>query len=119
MPLAFVALAAFILFVGWPCPLRLATGLPCPTCGLTRATRLVLRGDFAAATAMHPLVWLVMLLAAAFAGIEIVGYWRSGRWGASVRTRWACMGLLVTALLLVALWLARFAGCFGGPVPPT
>lgn len=116
MLLAIGALAAFILFVGWPCPLHLATGLPCPTCGLTRATRLLLRGDFTAATVMHPLVWLVLSVAVIFAGIEIAGYLRSGAWGTSMRMRFTRMILVVVALLLFALWVARFAGAFGGPV---
>src|SRR5262249_27662181 len=40
---------ALLLLAGlpWPCPLKLVTGLPCPTCGMTRAARAALHGDFA------------------------------------------------------------------------
>ncbi len=44
---------------GWPdlpglgCPLRQLTGIPCPTCFLTRATCASLRGDWQAALDLH------------------------------------------------------------------
>ncbi|MGL6133267.1 MAG: DUF2752 domain-containing protein [Prochlorococcaceae cyanobacterium] len=38
---------------GWPCPLRALTGIPCPTCFLTRATELALRGDLGGSLAQH------------------------------------------------------------------
>ena len=38
---------------GWSCPLRALTGIPCPTCFLTRATELALRGDLQAAVRWH------------------------------------------------------------------
>ncbi|MCP9792196.1 DUF2752 domain-containing protein [Vulcanococcus limneticus Candia 3F8] len=38
---------------GFACPLRALTGIPCPTCFLTRATAASLRGDFGEALALH------------------------------------------------------------------
>lgn len=38
------------------CPLKRFTGVPCPACGSTRAVLRALRGDFAGAWAMQPLV---------------------------------------------------------------
>lgn len=38
---------------GFACPLRALTGLPCPTCFLTRATAASLRGDFGEALTLH------------------------------------------------------------------
>jgi hypothetical protein len=38
-----------IFFVMPPCPLHAFTGLYCPGCGATRATRALLHGDFIAA----------------------------------------------------------------------
>ena len=87
---------------GWACPLRALTGIPCPTCFLTRATELALRGDLDGAVAQHafgPLLavgllgWSLAALGqrrllpqvgrpwrpgwpgAAAAGLALLGYW--------------------------------------------
>lgn len=112
-----LAVLAFAFFVTWRCPLAAVAHVPCPGCGLTRAARLVAHGDFAAATAMHPLVWLVAPLVLGFAAIEVMGYAKTRRWGASKRVPHGTALLVVTALLLFAVWIARFFGAFGGPVP--
>jgi hypothetical protein len=108
--------AVLILGVGYSCPIKLVAGVPCPTCGITRACRLVLRGDFGGATRMHPLVWLAVPVVALLLGVELVGYARTHTWGASRRLRGADALMVTTAALLFALWIARFAGYFGGPV---
>ena len=108
--------AVLILGIGYSCPIKLVAGVPCPTCGITRACRLVLHGDFAEATAMHPLVWVAVPVVVLFLGVELVGYARTSAWGASRRLRGGDALMVGTAALLFALWLARFAGLFGGPV---
>lgn len=47
---------------GWICPLKAATGLPCPGCGLTRASIWLVKGDIGAALKLH-----------AFAPVAIIG----------------------------------------------
>ncbi len=37
----------------WRCPLRLVTGIPCPTCGLTRSLTASLAGEWQRAFAEH------------------------------------------------------------------
>jgi Protein of unknown function (DUF2752) len=101
----------------WPCPVATLFGVPCPTCGMTRATKLAVHGELGAATAMHPLVWVVVPLFFAFFALELVGYVRRGEWGASSRVPGATAVMVVTAVLLFAVWLARFLGALGGPVP--
>jgi hypothetical protein len=101
--------------VGWPCPLRALTGFPCPACGLTRATRHAIHGDVAAATSMHPLVWLVVPVVAAFVAVEVVGFVRTGAWGSSARVKGSNVVMVGTAALMFVVWIARFFGAFGGP----
>ena len=117
-PLAVTAIAALVLFVGWPCPIRALFGVPCPTCGVTRATRLALSGDLGGAWRMHPLFAIAVPFAASAIAIEIVGYVREGRWGRVARLRGSKAALAVVATLPFGVWIARFAGAFGGPVPP-
>jgi hypothetical protein len=97
-----VALAAFLLFspFAWPCPMRFILGIPCPTCGLTRAVRLALHGDFSGATRMHPL-WFVLVPFVACAFRKHPG---------------RVLSAVVLAALLV-VWVARFWGAWGGPAP--
>ncbi|RNC94555.1 MAG: DUF2752 domain-containing protein [Synechococcus sp. YX04-3] len=38
---------------GWACPLRALTGVPCPTCFLTRATAAALSGDLHGSIQWH------------------------------------------------------------------
>jgi len=52
------------LLPGFSCPLRALTGIPCPTCFLTRATTLALHGDLGNSLKLHafgPLVAGVLL----------------------------------------------------------
>ncbi len=50
---------------GWLCPMKAATGVPCPGCGLTRAAAALFRGDLSASLRTHayaPLIVLALLL---------------------------------------------------------
>ncbi len=114
--LAFVA----VLVSGLPtCPAATLLGVPCPGCGLTRATLAALRGDFHMAFRLHP---LFVVLAPAFAGAVIVAALATVRGPSAVAFVNRVPSWLVTALGVVltlaslGLWLARFFGFFGGPV---
>ena len=47
------------------CPLRAVTGIPCPSCGLTRALAYLEHGHLAQALTFHPFSPLILLLALA------------------------------------------------------
>lgn len=44
------------------CPVYNLFGIPCLSCGMTRAWSSALRGDLAEAIAYHPMFWIVILL---------------------------------------------------------
>jgi Protein of unknown function (DUF2752) len=57
------------------CPLRAVTGVPCPSCGLTRALAHLERGHLAEAVRLHPfapLLFLLVLALAAMLAFELV-----------------------------------------------
>ena len=96
------AVVGSALELGTLCPLRRATGVPCPLCGLTSGVWAAAQGDLPAAVAAHPLALPALgLLAVAWTpwGPEVVeGLGRHGR------------AILV---LLAVVWVARLLGLFG------
>ena len=55
------------LGLAWPqCPFLAMTGLPCLTCGATRATFAFVRGDFLSALSWNPLAFLALMGVAVF-----------------------------------------------------
>ena len=56
-----LAICAFYLSIG--CPIRFFTGICCPGCGMTRALYYFLKLDFATAFQMHPLIFIMPLVA--------------------------------------------------------
>ena len=63
MLLAGGALAFLPLHPNFVCPIRAATGVPCPTCGLTTSIKSCLRLDMGAAFAANPAGPLAILFA--------------------------------------------------------
>ncbi|HEY2711981.1 MAG TPA: DUF2752 domain-containing protein [Chthoniobacterales bacterium] len=64
-----VALLGFWLSLGLPtphCAFRSLTGLPCPTCGATRAAWQFLHGHFLASFLFNPLAFLAYCIVVAF-----------------------------------------------------
>lgn len=59
--LLFLGIAVFYLLTG--CPSRVWFGIACPGCGMSRAIEAVLKLDFALAMEMHPLVFLLPVVA--------------------------------------------------------
>jgi len=131
---ALLSALAIALWMEVPlCPLAGSFGIPCPGCGLTRATLALLRGDLHAALHFHPLVFILTPLFVGFMLAAMLEFLRgpvaapleTASAPRRVRIRFALPPRVTTAgaaLLLavtLAIWLLRFAGYFGGPVPVT
>lgn len=105
------------------CPMATVLGIPCPGCGLTRATLALLHGDVRGALALHPLVFVLAPLFGAALASTAWSYVRGpGRaqkpnaWLASRQASWLGALLLVATL---GVWGVRFLGYLGGPAPVT
>ena len=93
---------------GWSCPLRALSGIPCPTCFLTRATGLALRGDWHGSLQQHA---FGPLLACGLVGWALLALRQRRLWPrlnlgpATNRVSKSTLVLLASALL--AYWLLR------------
>lgn len=113
------AVSALLLVPFWrllvpllpPCGFRVMTGLPCPTCGTTRAGLALLAGDIPTALACNP--------GAAVAGLMFLG-------GGAVAAGWALLRAPMPVLLpggsrlrvvLIAAFLANWAYLLVAAVP--
>ena len=99
---AIVALALYFLFFKYilhsMCPMVLATGYPCPGCGMTRAAFCGLRLDFAGAWETHPFIFPIIVLAAVFCWNRYV----SGKKRQPVLRK--CVTVLAVAMILFYFW---------------
>ena len=92
--------------------------IPCPGCGMTRAVKLLLAGDWRGSLHMHPLALPVIAAGATFA---LATVWTTYVYGwpmvhKSRLGRAALVGLGVVYAASIVLWGLRWLGCFGGPV---
>ncbi len=104
------------------CPSARMLGQPCPGCGLTRATMAALHGHLSEAFHFHPLFFL----AAPFhVGALLYGSWlllapaslQPSNDQLFTSGKRIGQAYIVITTLLILLWVARFFGAFGGPVP--
>lgn len=105
------------------CPSRGLLGIPCPGCGLTRATEALVMGDFHAVLHFHPLAPLLSplvvfsVLRATSRSAGLIGPNQLDPLGKVPSWFWAIFGVAI-----LGLWIARMAGFFGGlpdPIDPT
>lgn len=72
----------------WPCVLRSISGIPCITCGMSRAWLCALRLDIAGAFGHHPMFWAIPVLI--LFGLYDGKLFRNPRWN-----RWSLALLLI------------------------
>jgi hypothetical protein len=86
---------------------------------MTRATLAALRGDLREAVHLHPLAPIIVPLLFAYGAVHAIAYVRHGFsdvdriWS----SRWLDRALIALFVAMIALWVARFFGAFGGPAP--
>ncbi|WP_437301796.1 DUF2752 domain-containing protein [Sorangium sp. So ce388] len=117
---AVAALLGLLVACGVPiCPFAIVTRHPCPGCGLTRATLALAHGRVAEALHFHPLSPIMAPLVIAALAYNAAIYVKDGRVAAteSVQGAWVTRLGVALAVLMVTVWVARFFGAFGGPVP--
>lgn len=113
------AMAAVVL-IGLPlCPMATLLHIPCPGCGMTRATLAALHGHFADSFHVHPLGMLFSPLLAIYFAAHAISYIRHGtsRVDELLVGKWVDRALLVLLVAMFGVWIARFFGAFGGPAP--
>lgn len=97
------------------CPAKLLTGVPCPGCGLTRATLSMVHLQFDEMLSFHPLAPLItpMIAWMALRPALVAGGWIGREAFDPFRRvpRWLWASLLV---LVLGVWVARLLGGFGG-----
>lgn len=95
-----------VLAVPYVCPVRAAAGIPCPTCGMTRAFVALARGDPGAAVAASPLGALVAAGAWAFAVAAAARLALGAPWpGLQARAARTAVAAGLLALLANWAWL--------------
>lgn len=103
-----------------PCAFATLFHQPCPGCGSTRAVYALLAGDFGALLRFNPLGPVAALLTFV-AGVQaVVLTLLDGdlhRFGEGPVGRTTKRALMAVAALEVVVWIARFFGFLGGPVP--
>lgn len=93
---------------------------PCPGCGLTRAAHLFLDGQIAASLHMHPLVVPIILSHVVLAVATVHATWTTGTPFYFYQTKLGRASLWFIGCVYgaaILLWIARFFGALGGPVP--
>jgi Protein of unknown function (DUF2752) len=110
------ALGALIIWGPAMCPMNTVLGIPCPGCGLTRASLALLHGEIGVAAALHPLVFVLLPVFVVMLVEDVWHFVRGRRLALLARIPNKVWWPIFFSVL--ALWLGRFAGLFGGPVDP-
>jgi hypothetical protein len=103
-----------------PCGFARLFHTPCPGCGSTRAMLALFEGDVHGMLRFNPLAPFMTLIVAVVAAQAVVSLLRTGTFrevGTGAMATALSRGALVIAILEFVVWIARFQGFLGGPVP--
>jgi hypothetical protein len=111
--LAAIVAAASATGVG-VCPWAMIMRVPCPGCGMSRAASALAHGDVALASSLNPTAILTVPSSVALVAFFTLSYLYDGRLRANAPIPKAVA--LTTIAVLMAVWIARALGAFGGAV---
>jgi len=115
------AASALPVAAGWQrCTVATLFHHPCPGCGMTRALRLLAAGDLQGSLRMHPLALPALLAAGMLVASTVWATYALGTPFVVHRSRFGRAAIAVASVvyaLVFLLWVARWLGYFGGPVP--
>ena len=93
---------------GWPCPLIHALGIPCPGCGLSRATMFLFEGHLREAVTLHAFAPVLAVALAIITICTLAPQRRIERLVTGTETLERYTGLSIFLLGgLIVYWLAR------------
>ncbi len=118
--LAWATVPLTVLLSKQSCSVATVFHRPCPGCGLTRATLLMMHGHVGESLTMHPLAVPMIACWAAIALATIRATWRDGVPWFFFRERFGRLAVYATSVAyvaLIALWALREFGFCGGRVP--
>ncbi len=104
-------LHGLLMFLGlpsWQCPIRDGLGLPCPGCGLSRATAALFHGDWRTSLNYHafaPLFLVAFLVIAGATFLPSSPRHRLIEWISWIECRTGITAILL--IIFVLYWLAR------------
>jgi cellulose synthase/poly-beta-1,6-N-acetylglucosamine synthase-like glycosyltransferase len=98
----------FLRLPGWQCPIFHALGVPCPGCGLSRATLLLVQGHFKEALTMHAFAPLLIVALTVMTFCAIAPRKQTELLAAPTETFERYTGITILVLSgLILYWLVR------------
>ena len=95
--MALVVVYFIIMLKFFPgCWIKKIFGIPCPTCGMTRAWFAAFRLDFGRAFSMHPMFWSVPIL--------VLYVLAEGKPLKNEKLNWTILGIILAGFMINYLW---------------
>ncbi|ADL53769.1 DUF2752 domain-containing protein [Clostridium cellulovorans] len=104
-----LALIMAILIFG-DCPIRRIFGIPCPSCGITRACKAAFHLDFASAVYYHPLFWLIPV------ALLYIMFGRKPLWGSKKNEK---IFYITIIIIIILVYIYRMITMFPNIEPMT
>lgn len=98
------------IFIFGGCPIKRTFGVPCPSCGMTRACKAAFHLDFVSAFHYHPLFWIVPF------ALLYIFFGKKPLWGSKKREK---VFYMVTIAIILLVYGYRMITMFPKVEPMT